>query len=60
MENRRKYTIKELAAEIGYGPDTVYEWAATRGLPTHRACPRGRITIYWDEFDTWWERTKAE
>ena len=55
MEAKDFYTIKELAARIGYDPGTVYEWAATKGMPVRRAGRRGRISVRWAEFDAWWK-----
>lgn len=53
-------SIKELAAFIGFCPDTVYDWVSRCGLPVHRVGPRGRIRIHYTEYIKWNDaRTEA-
>lgn len=53
-------SIKELAAFIGFNPDTVYDWAKYNGMPIHRVGPRGRIRVHYSEFKIWYsERREA-
>ncbi|WP_157798036.1 hypothetical protein [Hallerella succinigenes] len=52
-------TLKELAARIGYNYWTVHGWVDSRGLPVHRATPRGRMTVSWTEFNSWWAKIGA-
>lgn len=48
------YSVKEVAKIIGYHPDTVYDWIATKNMPARRCGKRGRFTVYWPEFEKWW------
>lgn len=49
-------TLKELAARIGYNYWTVHGWVESRGLPVRRATRRGRMTVDWKDFCSWWAR----
>lgn len=53
-----EYSVKELAAKIGYHEQTIYEWIVKRNLPAHQAVRKGRYTIVWDEFSNWWKQPK--
>lgn len=53
-----EYTVKELASKIGYHEQTIYEWIAKRNLPAHQAVRKGRYTIVWVEFSSWWKQPK--
>lgn len=54
------FSIKELAAKIGFHPDTVYDWIKTRNMPIRRAGKRCRITVYWPEFMKWWSELRND
>lgn len=54
----RVFTVKQVAAIIGYHPMTVYHWVDDLGLPVRQATRKGRIAIVWREFLQWWERLK--
>lgn len=49
-------SIKELAAFIGFNPDTVYDWAKNNAMPIHRVGPRGRIRVHYSEFKKWYDQ----
>lgn len=53
------YSVKEVAKIIGFHPDTVYDWIASKHMPTRRSGKRGRITVYWPEFVKWWSEFKT-
>lgn len=59
-KNENSYTVKELAAKIGFHEMTIYRWISTRGMPIHRAGANGRIDIDWKEFLEWWKKDKNE
>lgn len=53
MGNEKKmYTRKELAAELGVHVNTVYNWL-NNGLPFYQACPRGRCLIRMEDYERW-------
>lgn len=54
----RIFSVKEIAAMIGFHPMTVYQWIDRRGLPIRRSTRSGRISIVWREFQEWWARSK--
>lgn len=54
------YSVKEVARKIGFHPDTVYEWIASRKMPVRRAGMRGRITVYWPDFLKWWQELRND
>lgn len=54
----RFFSVKEVAAMIGFHPMTVYQWINRRGLPIRRSGRSGRISIVWREFQAWWASSK--
>lgn len=54
----RIFTVKQIAAIIGFHPMTVYKWIDTLGLPVHRSMRSGRISIVWREFQNWWKEER--
>lgn len=54
----RIFSVKEVAAMIGFHPMTVYQWIDRRGLPIRRSTRSGRISIVWREFQQWWAKSK--
>lgn len=55
----RVFSVKELAAIIGFHPMTVYKWIDSLGLPVRRSMRSGRISIIWREFNEWWKADRG-
>lgn len=55
----RIFSVKELAAIIGFHPMTVYKWIDSQGLPVRRSMRSGRISIVWREFNDWWKADRG-